>query len=201
LDIPRLKEFSDRFGSVFVTRYPDAEQLDVSDLKKLPVDILCPCARHHSLLGQDAGSITARIISPGANNALTPKAELQLAAKGAVCIPDFVANCGGVLGATMEFASIKKNRIIAYIAKTFEPTLIGILKQAAAEGCSPREIAETRSLRNMEQIQRRSIHPSFPDKLFRGVLEIYRWGFIPGWWAALLARPYFRRIMMPAMNN
>jgi glutamate dehydrogenase/leucine dehydrogenase len=195
LDIPRMQQLSTRFGSAFVTRTPDAEQMDVSELKKLPVDILCPCARHHSIREQDTESITARIISPGANNPLTPEAEIRLAARGVVCIPDFAANCGGVLGGTMEFAAIEKQRIMAFFHEAFAHRMNGILKSAAKQGCTPREIAETWALRKIKQIQHQSEHPSFPELLSRGVLQIYRRGLIPGRWTAPLAISYFRRLM------
>ena len=197
LDIDRLKALSTQFGSEFVIRDVAAEQMDVSRLKKLPLDILCPCARHHSIREQDTASISARIISPGANNPLTPQAEIRLTAQGALCIPDFVANCGGVLGGTMEFAAIEKQRIAAFIRKEFGYRLNGLLKNAEKQGCTLRELAETQALRKMRQIQYRAQHPSLLDVLFGAGLEFYRRGLIPGRWTAPLAIPYFSRLMCP----
>ena len=197
LDIDRLRTLSSQFGNDCVNQYAEAERMDASALKTIPLDILCPCARHHSIREEDTASISARIISPGANNPLTPQAEVTLTARGVICIPDFVANCGGVLGGTMEFAAIGKNRITAFIRKEFGRRLDGLLNNAGQQGGTLRELAETQALRKLRHIQYRAQHPSLLDVLVGAGLEFYRWGLIPGRLTASFANPYFSRLMRP----
>jgi glutamate dehydrogenase (NAD(P)+) len=111
LDIKALQKLTAEAGSQAVDLYTEANHIRPKELLELPVDILCPCARHDSINEENADSISAPIICSGANNPVTPEAEALLFEKGVLCLPDFVSNCGGVLGGTMEFASVKKKKI------------------------------------------------------------------------------------------
>ncbi len=111
LNVDRLVRLTEEAGSRVVEFYHDAEFVDREKLLELPVDILCPCARWNSLNMSNAPRIPAQVISPGANNPITPDAEHALFERGVLCFPDFVTNCGGVLGGTMEFASVSRGQL------------------------------------------------------------------------------------------
>ena len=98
-------------GSDFVKHYKDAKQIPRSELLHLPVDLLCPCANSFSIHSDNAASIQALIICPGANAPVSPEAELSLVARGIQVLPDFLTNAGGVLGGTMAFAGIPKSEV------------------------------------------------------------------------------------------
>ena len=61
-----------------------------------------PCALGEAVGEAEANGMKARIIVEGANGPLTPTADLILADKGAIVIPDVYANAGGVTCSYLE---------------------------------------------------------------------------------------------------
>lgn len=195
LDVPRLIELAAQFGSRVVEMYRDAERLDCAALLELPVEILAPCARGNSIRAENAARVAARVICPGANNPLTPDAERALFARGVLCVPDFVANCGGVLGSIMEYAAVSPARILALIEQRIGMRIDWILHTAVAQNVPPREIAAAYALRRVEQMQRAVAQPTLTRALFDVGQEIYRHGWVPRALVAPLAQRYFERIV------
>jgi glutamate dehydrogenase/leucine dehydrogenase len=153
LDVPRLRRMAAEVGSRVVDVYPDAQRLERSALLELPVDVVCPCARHASVHAGNADRVKARIISPGANTPLTAAAERALFGRGVVCLPDFVTNSGGVLGETMEFASIDPARIAAFLERRIGARIEWILAEAARRETLPRDVVAPLALRRAEQVR------------------------------------------------
>jgi glutamate dehydrogenase (NAD(P)+) len=195
LDVKKLKELGDRDGSRVVETYRGAERLPRAALLELPVDLLCPCARHNSVHLDNAGKIKARVICPGANNPVTAAAERVLSERGVLCLPDFVTNCGGVLGGTMEFASVERSRIDAFIDQHVGKRIAWILKEADRRGVSPREIAEPVAMRRFQEVQEKALHFTVKGRLFSFMLELYRCGYIPGSFVATFSMPYFEKLL------
>ena len=79
----------------------------------------------------NVGEVRARVVAPGANNPVTPPPERSLEARGVVCVPDFVANCGGVLGGTMEFAAVSAPTITAFVDGHFAARVAWLITEAA----------------------------------------------------------------------
>ena len=50
-------------GSAVVERYREAERLERAALLELPVDVLCPCARYHSIHAGNAERLLQRKLS------------------------------------------------------------------------------------------------------------------------------------------
>jgi glutamate dehydrogenase (NAD(P)+) len=195
LDVSRLRELSAHYGSRAVEHYAGAERIELGALLELPVDFLCPCARHDSLNATNAGRVAARIVCPGANNPVTPEAERTLFERGVLCLPDFAVNCGGVLGGTMEYTSIRRERIAAFIRQHIGPRFARILDEAARQGVLPREVAVRLALRRFEEVRRGAEHPTLFNRLFDLGLELHRHGWVPGPLVAALSLPYFERTL------
>jgi len=195
LDVARLTELAAQFGSRLVEHYPDAERLDCAALLELPVEVLSPCARRHSIHSENVGRVAARIVCPGANNPVSPEAERALLARGVLSVPDFVANCGGALGATMEYAAIPPTRIAAVLEERLGARMDWVLQTAAEQNVSPREIAVAYALRRHAQIQHAAAHPTLRGALFEFGQEVYRHGWLPRALVAPLSRRYFERMI------
>jgi glutamate dehydrogenase (NAD(P)+) len=193
LDVGRLCALSEgaETGSEVVNRYVGAERLDRRALPALPVDLLCPCARHDSVHEGNAAQVAASVVCPGANNPLTPAAEKELGARGVLCVPDFVANCGGVLGGTMEFAAVGRGRIVAFIERHLGDRVGALLREAARQGVSPRDVAVPLALRRHEQVQRSALHPTPLQRCFALGLELYRRDLVPAALVRALALRFF----------
>lgn len=195
LDLKRLKDLEAKAGSRVVDLYTEAERIDRAALLELPVDLLCPCGRHNSLHADNAHCVKARIICPGANNPVTPEAERILFERGVLCLPDFVTNSGGVLGGTMEFASVRKDRIALFVERHIGRRVAWLLGEGARQGVRSRQIAVPFALRRFDQVRRNAAHPTTLDRVFGLALELYRRGFIPRPLVAALSLPYFDKLM------
>ncbi len=195
LDIKRLSQLATEAGSSVVELYENADRIHPGTLLELPVDMLCPCARHHRIHSGNAGRIAAQVICAGANNPVTPEAEQILLQRGVLCLPDFVTNCGGVLGGTMAFASINNARIKTFIERYFGPRIDRLLEEAKRQNVTPRAIAEPLALQRFDRVQRNAARPDLRSRLFGISLELYRRGYVPGPLVAPLAPFYFKRLL------
>jgi glutamate dehydrogenase (NAD(P)+) len=194
LDVSRLLDLSAKLGSAFLDGYPDAQRISTAELLELPVELLSPCARHHSLHGGNAPRLLCRLISAGANNPATPEAERILAARGVLCLPDFVSNCGGVLGGTMEFAGIPHGKITELINLGTEHSLANLLELAENRGVAPRVVAEELARERFEIVKQAAENPNAAARLLRAGLTMHRHGLIPARLVGLLAPAYFRKL-------
>jgi len=63
-----------------------------------PCDVLSPCALGGAISPHNVGKLRARVIAGAANNVLAhPSVADSLEERGIICVPDFVANGGGVI--------------------------------------------------------------------------------------------------------
>jgi len=79
------------------------EKISNEELLELPVDILVPAALEGVITRSNAARIKARIIAEAANGPTTPDADDIPRKKGAVVIPDILANAGGVTVSYFEW--------------------------------------------------------------------------------------------------
>jgi len=79
------------------------EKISNDELLELPVDILVPAALEGVITRRNAPRVKARIIAEAANGPTTPDADDILRKKGAVVIPDILANAGGVTVSYFEW--------------------------------------------------------------------------------------------------
>ncbi len=197
LDVDRLVQLANEVGSRLVEIYGEAQFTKREDLLELPVDVLCPCARWNSIHSGNAPRISARIICPGANNPVTPEAESSLIERGVLCLPDFVTNCGGVLGGTMEFASVSRETITTFISHHIGERIARLLNAAKVGNCSLREVAVSLALHRFQEVRQGADHPTPIGRLFEAALELYRRGWIPRPLVGALSLQYFKRALIP----
>jgi len=76
--------------------------IDPDTLLLLDVDVAVPCARASVIHEENWKRVTARIIPCAANAPMELGVEERLHQSGKIVITDFVANCGGVFGSTLE---------------------------------------------------------------------------------------------------
>ena len=135
LDVARASALAREAGSGVVDLYGGVSRLDCAELIELPVVALFPCARHHSVRADNASAVRAQMVCPGANDPVTADAERLLTGRGVLCVPDFVANAGGVLGGTLAFASVGDAAIAGFIEHRFGPRVAWLLEEAAHRAC------------------------------------------------------------------
>jgi glutamate dehydrogenase/leucine dehydrogenase len=86
-----------------VTAYPGAKVLPAADLFGIKCDVLIPGARPNVIRQDNMSLIKTRIIVEAANIPMVPAVEKELAGRGILIVPDFVANPGGVISSYVEF--------------------------------------------------------------------------------------------------
>ena len=187
LDVDRVLQLASSAGSRFVESYSKAQRLPREQLLELPVDLLCPCARHHSVGAENAAGIEAAVICAGANNPVSPEAERVLVERGVLCVPDFVSNCGGVLGGTLEFAGVHPRRIGSLIDQYVSEMVTALIAVAARRRTSLRAVAEPLAMSRHRQVQTAAERPGLGHRARRAALELYRRGWVPRRAVAALA--------------
>ena len=108
LPIRELAErYSGRDGGI--AEYKDADPINNEDLLELECDVLMPCAISAQIHADNVDNIKAKLIVEGANGPLTPEADLHLADKGVLVVPDILANAGGVIVSYFEWVQDLQN--------------------------------------------------------------------------------------------
>lgn len=197
LNIGELIKLQDRAGNEVVNEFGKAKKIDKSQLAELDVDIFSPCAHSYSITPDNARRVTAKIISPGANVPFTPEAEPILLQRRILVIPDFVANCGGVLGLSMKNAGLKEDYIRHFLERKISEQVTKVIESAEREKITPRvyaeRIAEERFLRIKAAAEKRDI----TTRAFNFGLELCRKGVIPSQVVTPIASRYLKRRFEP----
>jgi glutamate dehydrogenase (NAD(P)+) len=109
LDVEKAIEVKNKTGTV--TQYKEGD-VKVSnnhmELLEIPVDILVPAAIENVITRENVNRVKAKLIVEGANGPTTPEADEILHERGAVVVPDILANAGGV---TMSWIEWSHNRM------------------------------------------------------------------------------------------
>ncbi len=82
-------------------KLPGVKMID--EIQSCDCDIFLPCAMEGSITEENARRVAAKYIVEGANGPTTPEADAILDAMGALIVPDFLANSGGVVGSYFEW--------------------------------------------------------------------------------------------------
>ncbi|HZR83402.1 MAG TPA: Glu/Leu/Phe/Val dehydrogenase dimerization domain-containing protein [Candidatus Binatia bacterium] len=193
LDVPSLVAIARDAGSRVVEAYERAERLPRERIFAVPADVVSPCARRHGIHDGNAGAVEAAVVAPGANDAVGGGAESALAARGVLCIPDFVANCGGVLGGTMAFAGMDEARVRRFLDVRIDAMVEALVARAEREGVPVRALAERLALERFARARAAAERPTLRGRLFGVGLAAHRHGWLPAWASGALAPSYFER--------
>ncbi|MBA7531159.1 Glutamate dehydrogenase [subsurface metagenome] len=79
------------------------ETISNEELLLLDVDVLIPAALENQITGKNASKVKAKFIVEGANGPTTTEADSILEEKGAIIVPDILANSGGVVVSYFEW--------------------------------------------------------------------------------------------------
>lgn len=129
---------------------PSAEAILASEL-----DVLAPCAGGGLIDGALAWALDCRVVVGAANNPLTDRDVARtLMERGILYVPDFLANCGGLIHVSTEWygdRSPSERDLIAHAMERLELAF----ETAASEGTPPIEVAERQALERVEAARNR----------------------------------------------
>jgi glutamate dehydrogenase/leucine dehydrogenase len=124
-----------------VTDYPRGQKLPREAFVDVPCDILVPAARPDALDENNVRRLTCKMVLQGANIAVTPAADKILHERGILSVPDFVANAGGVICASVEYHGGTQRRAFEAIDEKIRENTREVLERARAREQRPAEAA------------------------------------------------------------
>jgi glutamate dehydrogenase/leucine dehydrogenase len=108
LDVRGLCEHKRATGSV--VGFPGATALSAGELLSLDVTLLVPAALGGQITAATAGTLRAVIVAEAANGPTLPEADVVLAGRGVLVVPDVLANAGGVTASWFEMLQAAAGR-------------------------------------------------------------------------------------------
>ncbi|MDP2964322.1 MAG: Glu/Leu/Phe/Val dehydrogenase [Sulfurimicrobium sp.] len=139
LDVALLGELKDAGKSVL--DYPTGKKLDRDAVIDVESDIWIPAARPDVIHENNVSRLNTRLVIQGANIPFTFGAEKALHARGVLCVPDFIANAGGVICAAMEYQGAGQSAAFETIAEKLRQNSEEVLEKVAKQGMLPRDAA------------------------------------------------------------
>jgi glutamate dehydrogenase/leucine dehydrogenase len=140
LDVAALRAHKLSAGSV--TEFPGGTPVPRDDIIGLDCELLIPAAQPDVVTTDNAGIISASVILEGANIPITSQAEAQLAHRGVLCIPDVIANSGGVICGAAEYRGAGHAEAFAEIAEKINDTTAELLDRIRHQTLTPRAAAD-----------------------------------------------------------
>ena len=122
-----------------VTDYADGEKRDCDAIIDIECDIWIPAARPDVIHIYNVDRLNTKMVVEGANIPVTHAAEKILQKKGILCVPDFIANAGGVICAAMEYQGASQSAALASIEEKLRRNTLEVLQTAEREQIMPRE--------------------------------------------------------------
>jgi glutamate dehydrogenase (NAD(P)+) len=149
LDVDELCKLKD--AGECVSCYPDAEKMDRDALIDCECDIWIPAARPDVVNKDNVHRLKAKLVVQGANIPFTYEAEKYLHERGVICIPDFIANAGGVICAAMEYKGASQAEVFEAITEKVRHNTRLVLAESQAEKNLPREAAVQLAIRRVKK--------------------------------------------------
>ncbi len=139
IDVEELTAVKQKSGSVI--HYGGGQNIALADLLTVPCDILIPAARPDVIHADNAARIEATLVLQGANIPATADAELLLHKRGVLVVPDFIANAGGVICASVEYHGGNENDALEAIAQKIRRNTEEVLTRSRQDKIPPRQAA------------------------------------------------------------
>ena len=151
IDADALESVTDRYGGIDKGRAREMglEVLPGSAWLEQEVEILIPAALENEIDGENAARVrgSVKLVAEGANGPTTPEADAELARKGVVVIPDFLANAGGVTCSYFEQVQSNMNyywerdEVLGKLDTKMTSAYIAVSQLARERGISLRDAA------------------------------------------------------------
>jgi len=137
-----------------VLDYPGGEKLDCDAILSVPCDIWIPAARPDVINENNVHLLKAKLVVEGANIPVTEGAEKILYEKGILCVPDFIANAGGVICAASEYQGATRCTAFDSIEEKVRSNTEQVLEAAKTKGIFPREAAVELAVKRVKRAMR-----------------------------------------------
>ena len=151
IDVTRLTALKDAGRKV--ADYPDGEKLGLDAIIDVECEIWIPAARPDVIRRDNAHRLKTKLVPQGANIPFTAEAERMLHEKNVLILPDFIANAGGVICASVEYHGGTQAQALQAIEEKIFANTEEVLANAKKSGTLPRQaavaLAEARVIKAM----------------------------------------------------
>jgi glutamate dehydrogenase/leucine dehydrogenase len=124
-----------------VLDYSPGEKLPVDGIIEIDCEIWIPAARPDVIRKENVHRLKTKLVPQGANIPFTEEAEKILHERGVLVIPDFIANAGGVICASVEYHGGTQSQALATIEEKIRGNTKEVLASARKSGTPPRQAA------------------------------------------------------------
>jgi glutamate dehydrogenase (NAD(P)+) len=124
-----------------VSDYPGGKAIDRDAVIDVECDIWIPAARPDVIHADNVHRLNTNLVIEGANIPITHDAEKMLHDRGILCVPDFIANAGGVICAAMEYQGASQAAAFASIEEKLRRNTEMVLSASQSQGILPRQAA------------------------------------------------------------
>jgi len=121
--------------------YPRGQKLPADAVLDIECDIWIPAARPDVVRADNVGRLKTRLMPQGANIPCTPEAEKALHERGVLVVPDFIANAGGVICASIEYRGGTQRVAFDYIDERIRTNTRLVLEDSRRNKSPPRVAA------------------------------------------------------------
>jgi glutamate dehydrogenase (NAD(P)+) len=124
-----------------VINYRPGKALDNKEIFELPVDILIPAALPDVIRKDNVDSVKAKMVVEAANIPVSPEIEEVLRERGALVVPDFIANAGGVISSYAEYVSYNPKQMLKLVKRKIRRNTRTVLEYAEEKDIGLRDAA------------------------------------------------------------
>jgi glutamate dehydrogenase (NAD(P)+) len=149
IDVNELIEL--KAEGVSVSNYSRGYPIDRDAIIDVECDVWIPAARPDAINENNVERLKTKLVIAGANIPITLGAEKVLAEKDIVCVPDFIANAGGVICAAMEYRGASESEAFSAIEEKFRRNTRQVLEYAANNNILPRQAALELALKRVKK--------------------------------------------------
>jgi glutamate dehydrogenase (NAD(P)+) len=141
LDVQALIDLKDAGKPLHA--HPHGEKRAADAIIDVPCEVWIPAARPDVINADNVARLNTRLIPQGANIPCTAEAEAALHQRGVLVVPDFIANAGGVICASIEFRGGTQRAAFDYIDERIRTNTRLVLEESRRSGGAPRAAAMT----------------------------------------------------------
>jgi glutamate dehydrogenase (NAD(P)+) len=139
IDVGKLIAVKD--GGKNVADYPDGQKLGVDAIIDVECEIWIPAARPDVIRKDNVAHLKTKLVPQGANIPFTAEAERILHKENVLILPDFIANAGGVICASVEYHGGTQTQALQTIEEKIFANTEAVLASAKKNGTLPRQAA------------------------------------------------------------
>ncbi len=149
LDVEELIRWKEAGRSV--ADYPKGQKHGRDEVVDFECDIWIPAARPDVVNEDNVHRLKAKLVVQGANIPFTYGAEKYLHDKGVICVPDFIANSGGVICAAMEYQGATQSAVFQAIEQKSSHNTRLVLEESRVQKIPPRDAAMQFAIQRVKQ--------------------------------------------------